>query len=318
MNPFGPSSPTTGSTVPVGCPLPVFSKALPVAMLCIFSHTLATAQTSVYHPFPDSNAVWGLLSGATFCPDISVQDYYAGDTIIDQHTYKIIAEYVTDPIDCAPHGIGTGFLFDDTAARKVYWRIPGATSDSLLYDFTLEVGDTLRGLYANTGPCADAPVTIISIDSIEVGGSYRRKMNLANDDCFGPSIIEGLGSTTGLTSCYFMNKSFGIVLTCFTVNGELLYEKPCGAPELAPCGNLPLGFSSEHSFAHDIVTPNPSTGLFYIGQASRQISVYNAQGKLLFLQKGNEVDLGAYPPGVYTAVVETKKGPSAQRLVVVR
>lgn len=308
----------SGGKNPAGRLWRVVSHVLSVAMLSIFSCSLASAQTSVYHPFPDSNAVWGLLSGATSCPDISVQDYYAGDTIIDQHTYKIIAEYVTDPIDCAPQGIGTGFLFDDTAARKVYWRIPGATSDSLLYDFTLEVGDTLRGLYANTGLCSDAPVTIISIDSIEVGGSYRRKMNLSNDDCFGPSIIEGVGSTTGLTSCYFMNKSFGIVLSCFTVNGELLYEKPCGAPELAPCGALPLGVHNEQHHAINVVTPNPSTGLFHLGQAAKQITVYNAQGKLLFRQHGNEVDLSAYPPGVYTAVVQAAKGNSAQRLVVVR
>lgn len=64
--------------------------------------------------------------------------------------------------------------------------------------------------------------------------------------------------------------------------------------------------------------PNPSTGLFHIGEAAKQISVYNAQGKLLFRQQGNEVDLGTYPPGVYTAVVEMKKGRRVERLVVVK
>ncbi|MCO5275092.1 MAG: T9SS type A sorting domain-containing protein [Flavobacteriales bacterium] len=65
-------------------------------------------------------------------------------------------------------------------------------------------------------------------------------------------------------------------------------------------------------------TPNPSTGLFHLSQAAEQIIVYNAQGKLLFRQHGNEVDLSAYAPGVYTAVVQTAKGRSAMRLVVVR
>jgi hypothetical protein len=66
------------------------------------------------------------------------------------------------------------------------------------------------------------------------------------------------------------------------------------------------------------ISPNPSGGLFRISRAAEQISVYNAQGKLLFRQHGNEVDLSAYPPGVYTAVVQAAKGNSAQRLVVVR
>ena len=65
-------------------------------------------------------------------------------------------------------------------------------------------------------------------------------------------------------------------------------------------------------------TPNPSTGLFHLAQASAQITVYNAQGRLLFRQHGDEVDLSAYPPGVYTAVVQTAKGSSALRLVVMR
>ena len=66
------------------------------------------------------------------------------------------------------------------------------------------------------------------------------------------------------------------------------------------------------------ISPNPSSALFHISRAAELITVYNAQGKLLFRQHGNEVDLGAYPPGVYTAVVRTERGPSAQRLVVVR
>jgi len=187
-----------------------------------------------------------------------------------------------------------------------------------LYDFTVTVGDTLRGLYANTGLCAENVVTVVSIDSVEVGNNYRRRINILNDQCFGPSIIEGIGSTTGLTSCYIMNKSFGIILTCFTVNGELLYEKPCGAPELAPCGDLPLGFHNGQYPAVYVVSPNPSTGVFHLGQAARQVAVYNAQGSLLFQAQGKELDLGSYPPGLYHAVVRTAQGVGHVRLMVQR
>jgi len=263
------------------------------------------------------NIDWGCFSGQL------IQEYYTGDTLIDGLAYKIIHEAVS-PVSsgcCSvPLGIGPGYLRDDTAAHKVYWRIPGTSSDSLLYDFTLEEGDTLRGLYANTGLCAEGVVTVISIDSVQVGNSYRRRLNLLNDPCFGPSIIEGIGSTTGLTSCYFMNKSFGIILNCFTVNGELMYEKPCGAPDLLACGNLPLEIVPITTAPAQKLTinPNPSTGHFYLGQAVRQVTVYSAQGRLLFTAHGKEVDLSSQQPGVYTAVVATERGRQAVRLVVVR
>ncbi len=110
----------------------------------------------------------------------------------------------------------------------------------------------------------------------------------------------------------------GIRLNCFTVNGELLYVSP-DAPDTMPCEELPVTVSGYGGFNSMLTaTPNPSTGLFHLGQAAEQIIVYNAQGKLLFRQHGNEVDLSSYPPGVYTAVVQTAKGNSAQRLVVVR
>jgi hypothetical protein len=65
-------------------------------------------------------------------------------------------------------------------------------------------------------------------------------------------------------------------------------------------------------------TPNPSTGLFHLGEAAERITVYNAMGRLLFRTQGNRIDLSTWPPGVYTAVVQTAQGTGVQRLVVVR
>ena len=285
------------------------------------------AQFNVYHPFPDSNAVWGMSAGCNIdwgCFSSQyIQNFLDGDTVIDGLNYRIVHE-ATSAVSGSCCGVesdlGAGYLRDDTIAHKVYWRIPGMDSDSLLYDFTLEVGDTLRGLYGNTGLCAEGVVTVHSIDSIMVGPSFHRKINFYWDACFGPSIIEGIGSTTGLTFCTFMNKSFGTVLTCFMVDGELLYTAPCGAPDLTACGELPLGIAANgQSRKPDIAaSPNPSTGIFTISQEAEQVSVYTAQGRLLFRQHGKDVDLSAYPPGLYHAVVRTAQGVGHVRLMVQR
>ncbi|MBZ0207355.1 MAG: T9SS type A sorting domain-containing protein, partial [Flavobacteriales bacterium] len=62
----------------------------------------------------------------------------------------------------------------------------------------------------------------------------------------------------------------------------------------------------------------PSTGIFTISQEAEQVSVYTAQGRLLFRQHGKDVDLSAYPPGLYHAVVRTAQGVGHVRLMVQR
>lgn len=303
--------------------------ALCMAIVSVWPCSLALAQTSVYHPFPDSNAVWGMMA---WCSDWNcgtyryVQYYMAGDTVIDGTAYKIIGQSVSGDFEgcsCSiPEDVGAGFLREDTAAHKVYWRFPGASSDTLLYDFTLELGDTLRGLYGNTGLCSEAIFTVQSIDSVLVGNGYRRRINFSDvdiDPCNPTSIIEGVGATTGLTSCYATPASFGISLRCFTVGDSLLYLAPCG-PDLVACGELPLGITANGRFGKPdlTVTPNPSAALFHLSQPAGKITLFNAMGRLLFRTHGSTIDLGAHPPGVYTAVVQGAGRSVTQRLVVVR
>ncbi|MGB3870202.1 MAG: T9SS type A sorting domain-containing protein [Flavobacteriales bacterium] len=305
------------------------ARPLLIAVLPFLSWSWATAQTSVYHPFPDSNAVWGMIAGCTDwnCGTYRyVQYYMAGDTVIDGNGYKIIDQSVSSDYEsCScgiPGDVGEGFLRENLVTRKVYWRFPGSTADTLLYDFTLELGDTLRGLYGNTGLCSQAIFTVQSIDSVLVGSGYRRRVNFSDIDiapCNPTSIIEGVGATTGLTSCYAGPTSFGIRLECFTVGDSLFYSALCG-PDLAACGELPLGIAANgQSRKPDVAAlPNPSIGLFHFGQAVEQIIVYNAQGKLLFQQHGKDVDLSAFPPGLYHAVVRTAQGVGHVRLLVQR
>jgi len=254
-----------------------------------------------------------------------IQNYYDGDTIIDGLLYKKINETTggySGGCSCfPPEDLGPGYLRDDTAARMVYWRQPGMASDTLLYDFTMELGDTLHGLYGNTGLCSTAVLTVQSIDSILMGGSYRRRINFSPDPCTPTSIIEGMGSTTGLTSCHVTPAELGITLVCFTVDGELLYTTPCGSPDLIACSET-LGIPAANSTTKPdaLVTPNPSTGLFTIGAAAKTyaISVFTSTGELVWQGQGNTIDLRVQQPGVYTAVVVSERYRQMERLMVIR
>ncbi|MBK9058805.1 MAG: T9SS type A sorting domain-containing protein [Flavobacteriales bacterium] len=192
-----------------------------------------------------------------------IKNYYGEDTLIDGFTYKsILEESVIYTGGCceAPMDLGAGFLRDDTTAHKVYWRQLGMASDTLLYDFTLELGDTLKGLYGGLGLCGGMTLTVESVDSIQIGGNYRKKINFLTDDpCHETSIIEGIGSTNGLTACYTVPASYGIGLSCFSVNENIIYTGLCGGPYLAPCGELPtaLGGATEIRKGIFHISPNP-------------------------------------------------------------
>jgi hypothetical protein len=60
----------------------------------VFGLTVAHGQTAVYHPFPDSGAVWREMcsgSGASIPPVFQCDDfenYYKGDTIVGAFTYR--------------------------------------------------------------------------------------------------------------------------------------------------------------------------------------------------------------------------------------
>ncbi len=224
------------------------------------------AQFNVYHPFPDSNAVWGMGSGCLdgLCGGDAayIQNYNAGDTAMDGFTYKRIQEVfvMTSSNGCCnpPTDLGTGYIREDTITKKVYWRGGEMAQDSLLYDFDVQVGDTLTGYM---GSC-DMTWTVGSIDSILIGLNYRKRINyeVSFDPGIQFSIIEGIGSTYGLTTCPFVPFEMGIFLSCFTVDGELLYP-PSGA-DLAPCGDLTSTVHPPRAIgpAPLSLLPNPASG----------------------------------------------------------
>jgi len=60
-------------------------------IICNFFIVIIKAQTNVYHPFPDSNALWREYSGGYQCSCCSDYQYFiTGDTIINSFTYHKI------------------------------------------------------------------------------------------------------------------------------------------------------------------------------------------------------------------------------------
>ncbi len=129
-------------------------------ILLLFSSTTfyANGQTSIYHEFPDSNSLWNFeSSGHCFLFSQTFTDFYsitfAGDTVIQgQNYHKLSSPFVkmVGTHSCGVNEAGyKGAIREDVTARKVYYFSQSDTTEKLLYDFTMEVGDTVRGCLEN-------------------------------------------------------------------------------------------------------------------------------------------------------------------------
>jgi len=216
-------------------------------LLLLFSISVALsakAQTSVYHPFPDSDAVWNvLLASAASCNATGYYtEYYSiiisGDTLINSTSYhKLLIPYVhyynsdtSGQCYISPYtGKGNiGFIRQDTLLKRVFFRDNGGSTDHLLYDFNLHVGDS-ASYYCFGG--STYTIHVQKEDSIFIGNDYRKKWFITSTGGSASggldSIIEGIGSLSGLINYWhpfnpqiiYLN-SF---LECFQYNGNIIY-----------------------------------------------------------------------------------------------
>ena len=235
----------------------------------------AGAQTSVYHPFPDSNALWNIN---VICYNGSCAEWfnykyeYGVDTIVGAYSYKQVTgnmiNHSNGPICFCPTEEGGGYLRQDTSARKVFWvQQSNFANEFLLYDFNLNVGDTMTGI-----PAQWCTLIVSSIDSILIGSSYRKKINFNNDPCNRFSIIEGIGGTHGLTNNICFAMGYEAVLICFSENDITVYNTLCAPNHAIACDSILSNdnFSFvEYTFT---LSPNPATNQLTIQVARGRIS----------------------------------------------
>lgn len=242
------------------CILRLRQQVILVMIFLFFIPILAKAQSDTYEyvPIPD-NAVWSVNTSKfkTF-----------GDTIINNNNYlKVYWQKENSPFE---FDINKALYFcalrNDTANKRVYGVYKDSaeviyvnkngttthsyssdTTEFLLYDFSLEVGDTITAtiffdLSALTYPPQD-PCEIYVYKSICISksdslirlndSSYRRKIQMeivSSSNRYSQYWIEGIGSTNGLLSpaafSSYINSLPFLRLLCYSVNDESLIEFP--------------------------------------------------------------------------------------------
>lgn len=308
-------------------------KFLLALIICCNSISLP-AQTSVYHPFPDSsanwnysywNVCWGILGNSSI-------DYYNSyfigqDTLINNvsyHSFQIPAFVFYAGPHCTPPGFYilpgkyAGAFRNDHPNKKVY-IVPEADSiEQLLFDFDMQVGDSLKGFLSICFPNAVCD-TVIAIDSVLVGNAYRKRWHINSD--YHVYFIEGIGSTYGLLRYVPTNVTDhdDIILDCFTQNGQPLYPDTLGScPLLTSLATLP---STEIIIK---IHPNPSNGNVKVEMSStnniERWVLHNLNGQIERadkVQNKNQFEINGIPAGFYTLIFILEDGRKVIRKIVV-
>jgi hypothetical protein len=211
-------------------------------LLCIMHSSTAVAQQYEYVPFPTENTTWKSDEFSGFCENpigyCGSHIYSTGEElIINDTTYiGIYAGYLGDQVG----PVAAMRVQEDSINHKVFIRsVNNPHKEVLLYDFDLEVGDTLPFIdwlwYESNGDQEIAnsyeAIAVSLVDTININnlGVLRKRFHLERHafDQSWPvnlTIIEGIGATAGLgVGIDFSEFEHSYQLQCLRHNDAFVY-----------------------------------------------------------------------------------------------
>jgi hypothetical protein len=251
-------------------------------------------------------------------PFVTKFDYVynlTGDSIIGQNVYKKIElfafaheEWIGSTVPnpnvtfnswTTNSVLGTNGGLIRQVGKKVYCRrdLNGQSTDTLLYDFDLEIGDTLPITLIQS----DSNIIVTGKDSILINSNYIKVFTLNSLTC--SKLIEGIGSENGLFESMNQNLNESPELLCYVINQTSFY------PTLGAICEFNVGISKtvvENNFE---VYPNPVFDILTIKYPSinkdQKIAVYDISGrehsfKCEFVMEGfSKIDVSNLDSGIY-------------------
>lgn len=295
------------------------SRPVPYMLFTVITVSLALDSAAQFPAFPDSNALWRMdvYDGPNFLYSYAYHlEQFDHDTLIDGLQYSVLKH--------GSEGQGGSFAggIREDVDSKVWYYHPMTDSVYLLYDFDPIQGDSIE-VWNRGWNTTNTNTTVMYIDSIDLainGSGVAHKWIGIKDWAAiigGQGIahwwIQGVGGTGGLLETPGSGSvSQYTILGCMQYNDSIW---PGGSPGY--CWPTSI---DEHLRSRVLVHPNPSSNSFTlsIGSDLLSVAVFDPQGREVLHTRERSIDLTGYAPGLYTAVVTTKQGPQAVRLVLQR
>jgi len=269
-------------------------KILFVFVALLYLHCLQT-KAQGYHKFLN-NSSWCQSANPGFAQPINYYVYNQNiDTIINSVTYaKIVIS----------GGSTTFFAREDTIAKKVYIKDNVNVPEVILYDFSLNVGDTL---YAKHGWGAGYKLIVRTIDTVTTLVGQRRQFHLSDTSgVYGYSTIESIGSMEDPflnfipagDPVYFLVCSYQNHIPVYNAN---LYGYTCYSYDTIPC-NAAFTYTLEPNGQVTFTNLAPAYSYSWFGEVTNYFTVNTPSVTITFPCNGTySVGCGASmnPPSEY-------------------
>ncbi len=276
----------------------------------LFFAFTTNAQTYIPMPFEDG-MLWRTLTVTT--SEAHIDDYtIQGDTTLGTIAYKkAYRNSYTAGTTAYPNPFGLNFIRQDTIAKKVFLHISG--SDSLLYDFSLQPGDTIHSVQVTYMQDAGIDtIRIAIIDSVQLNGIYHKRFNSTPINPPGSplpftySYIDGIGAVGGFISFCYQNVCQSDLECVGKVYHQSLYPYSSF--------NCIFALPTQDVFLKNSVAiyPNPSADIIHIHSSEElvELKISDMFGHILYnnkMYKDNEaIDIKKYPEGVYSIQILLK------------
>lgn len=292
-------------------------KKIYILSILFFQVLYCMAQKNDYIPFPSDFIVYSYkkLFNSERLDYSTVRYEIHGDTILNGIPYfkYYVDEDKPDPTTGYPLGLTDfkkfgGGIRNDTLAKKVYFYSSELKTEELLYDFDLQVGDTLfkndgyhfyRSLLPSPSimPVKIDTVWVSSIDSVFMlhDGRNHRRFNLMtrlkyNNKYYQVSsgtifntpdiriminpLIEGVGTPyTPISTYYLFEYAWEFESICVSINQyPLLTYNPSTSPPFIKgylCNSIITEVAEEKNTPEARVFPNPTSGTFLLNTPTR-------------------------------------------------
>lgn len=182
-----------------------------------------------------------------------------GDSVIGGLTYKhliyhgVMSENPINPqpgVICnADYTFSNLYGFVRQAGKKVYSYDLMNSVDTLLYDFDLQVGETLPLTIINS----DTDITVTAITNFQVGNETRSIFDLSSNLGVSEKLIEGIGHDKGLLGTMQPFEFFESNLICYSRNDTTYYDNGVDVCDLN------VGLNEFQSNIKVEVFPNPTS-----------------------------------------------------------
>ena len=253
----------------------------------------------------------------------SVSSYhikFLEDTILNNRTYSKIWQS-NDSL-----GINwnlTGLIRE--VDKRVYYHKLGYDGfyDMLLYDFSVHTGNSLLLSSIESSGFFER-MSITNVDSVEVNGEKRLRIELIASGKYVDTWFEKIGSLQGILSRCYKGIDAQKILLCVQENGKTIYSNQtypnCFYSQNSLTNNEQISFKNKIE-----IYPNPASDKLFIdirneGHVKLQIRICNLNGGIIYNQVVPEyhhtIDISMIPSGLYLIQVMTDNSIMNKKVVI--